>query len=138
MPRPKNALIVDDEPHVRVFLRLLLRELGIAKVWEAADGAQALEMVGQHQPQLVLLDINLPVMTGLQVLEKLAAAQPGTPVVIVSSHNALKTVLECRKLGAFAYVLKHSPKDEALKALREALDTIEAESEELDGGAEGG
>lgn len=126
MPRPTNALIVDDEPHVRVFLRLLLKELGIETIWEAADGGEALVMAAHHDPELVLLDVNLPVMNGLEVLQKLGVQHPDTPVIMVSSQSAMKTVLDCVKLGAVAYVLKHSPRAEALKLLREALDSLEA------------
>ena len=71
MARPTSALIVEDEPHVRVFVRLLLKEVGITTPWEAADGTQALAMVAEHQPELVMLDINLPMMNGLEVLKLL-------------------------------------------------------------------
>ena len=130
MPRPTNALIVDDEPHVRVFLRLLLKELGIENVWEAGDGAQALAQARLHQPELVLLDINLPVMSGLEVLAHLGTMLPGVPVIMVTSQGAMKTVVECVRLGATAYILKHIPKAEALAMLREALDNPTAPSED--------
>ena len=127
MARPTTALIVEDEQHVRVFLRLLLKECGIETVWEAGDGAQALALVGQHQPELVLLDINLPIMNGVEVLQVLHGEHPGLPVIMVTAQSAMKTVLECVKLGALAYLLKHSPKDEALKILRDALDGLAAD-----------
>ena len=128
MPRPTSALIIEDEPHVRVFLRLMLKECGIENIWEAADGAQGIAEIAAHRPELVLLDINLPVMNGLEVLQLLHEEQPDLPVIMVSSQSAMKTVLECVKLGAKAYILKHSPRDEALKMLREALDGIEDDS----------
>jgi CheY-like chemotaxis protein len=128
MSRPTNALIVEDEPHVRAFVRLLLKEVGITKTWEAADGAQALAMVAEHQPGLVLLDINMPVMNGLEVLQLLQEQQPDLPVIMLSSQSAMKTVLECVKLGAVAYILKHSPPAEALKMLREAIGVLEDDS----------
>jgi two-component system, chemotaxis family, chemotaxis protein CheY len=131
MPRPTNALIVDDEAHVRMFVRMLLREVGIMDIWEATDGAQALVMVGQHQPELVMLDINLPMMNGLEVLTHLGSEYPGMPVIMVSAQSSMKTVLECVKLGAVAYILKHSSKNEAVRMLREAIETIAAaESDE--------
>ena len=130
MPRPQNALIIDDEPHVRTFLRLLLKELGIETTWEARDGALGLAMVKEHHPDLVLLDLNMPMMGGIEVLEQLQQLQPGTPVVVVTSLSALKTVQDVARLGAVGYVLKQSPKDEILHSLRDALDTIEAEEEE--------
>ena len=125
MARPANALIVDDEPHVRAFLRLLLRELNILQTWEATNGASALEMVAQHRPELVLLDVNLPFMTGLEALAKIKAANPELPVIMVSGENAMNTVLEAVRLGASGYVIKHSPRAEALQNLRDALEPIE-------------
>lgn len=133
MSRPTNALIVDDEPHVRTFLRLVLKELGIEEVWEARDGAQALGMASLHKPELVLLDLNMPVLGGVEVLEQLQHMRPGMPVIIVSSESAMKSVLETARLGAIGYILKQSPKDEILATLRDALDSIEAEGGETAG-----
>jgi two-component system chemotaxis response regulator CheY len=130
MARPTNALIVEDEAHVRVFLRMLLKELGIETVWEAADGAQGVALAAQHRPELVLLDINLPLMNGLEVLARLASEQPEIPVIMVTSQSTMKTVLDASKLGAIAYILKHSPKAEALKMLREAIDGLANEDGE--------
>jgi two-component system chemotaxis response regulator CheY len=124
MSRPTNALIVDDEAHVRVFLKMLLKEAGIEHVWEAADGTQALALAGQHRPELVLLDVNLPMMNGLEVLGHLAAEHPSMPVIMVTSQSSARTVLDAAKHGAVAYILKHSPKAQALAMLREAIDRL--------------
>ena len=126
MARPTNALIVEDEAHVRTFLRLLLKECGIETAWEAVNGTEAIALIAQHRPELVLLDINLPMMNGLEVLQILHEEQPELPVIMVTAQSAMKTVLECVKLGAVAYILKHSSKDEALKMLRAALDALES------------
>jgi DNA-binding NarL/FixJ family response regulator len=137
MPRPVNALIVDDEPHVRVLIRVLLKQLGIITIWEAPDGAAALEMAAAHKPDVILLDINLPHVGGLEVLAKLKAAHPKIPVIIVSSQSTMKTVSQTRELGAAAYVLKHAPKTEVLQMLSDAFDEIAADSGEepaADGG----
>jgi DNA-binding NarL/FixJ family response regulator len=140
MPRPTNALIVDDEAHVRVLIRVLLKQLGIETVWEAADGASALEQAAAHSPHVVLLDINLPQVGGLEVLAKLKAAHPAIPVIIVSSQSTMKTVIQTRELGAEAYVLKHAPKSEVLQMLSEAFDNIAAatDGEEPAGGEKTG
>jgi len=132
MPRPTNALIVDDEAHVRVLIRVLLKQLGIETVWEAADGAAALELAAAHSPHVVLLDINLPQVGGLEVLAKLKAAHPKIPVIIVSSQSTMKTVIQTRELGAEAYVLKHAPKSEVLQMLSEAFDNIAEASDAED------
>lgn len=130
MPAPANALIVDDEAHVRTFLRLLLRELGITEIWEAADGAAGVAMAVQHKPELVLLDINLPVMSGLDTLARLQELVPDIPVIVVTSQSAITTVREAVRLGAIGYVLKHTPKAETLSMLREAIDRLSETEEE--------
>lgn len=126
MARPTNALIVDDEAHVRVFVRLLLKQFGIEQTWEASDGVQALAMIAEHQPELVMLDINLPMMSGLEVLAALQHERWSPPVIMISAQSSMKTVTECVKLGATAYILKHSPRPVALKMLGEALDRLVA------------
>ena len=129
MPRLTNALIVDDEAHVRVFVKLLLNQQGIAQTWEAANGQEALAMVRQHTPELVVLDINLPIMSGLEVLGTLRRERRRPPVIMLTAQSSIKTVLECVNLGATAYILKHSPKAEAAKALADALDGLAEESD---------
>ena len=133
MPRPINALIVDDESHVRTFVRLLLREVGVQECWEAADGAAALDLVVRHQPQLLLLDVNMPQMNGIELLARLREAQSDIPVVIVSAQSSISVVNEAARLGAVGYVLKHSPKAEVLAALREVLDSLDESVEEESG-----
>lgn len=128
MPRPTTALIVDDEPSARKYLRVLLSELEITTCWEAEDGQQALLMFEQHRPEFVLLDVNLRTMTGLQVLQRLKRIQPGLPVIMLSSEDATATVDEALRLGATAYLLKHITTDEAFDKLSEILDGLDPEN----------
>ena len=95
------------------------------QVWEASDGAQGIAMMNEHDPELVMLDINLPIMNGVEVLRAIQEVRPEVPVIMMSSQSSMKTVLECVKLGAVAYILKHSPPAEALKMLREAVASLE-------------
>jgi len=124
MPRPATALIVDDEPHVLVYLRILLKQLGVDTVWDAAEGYAALEQVAAHKPDVVLLDINLPQIGGLEVLEKIKATHPKMPVILVSVVSKIETVIRARELGADAYVLKHLPRAKVLQLLSDAFDKI--------------
>jgi DNA-binding NarL/FixJ family response regulator len=124
MPRPVSALIVDDENHVHVYLRLLLKQLGVATVWDAHDGHAALELAATHKPDVVLLDMNLPQISGLEVLAKLKVANPKVHVIIVSVESKPETLVQARDLGADAYVLKHLPRAKILQMLSEAFDTI--------------
>lgn len=135
MPRPTSALIVDDEPHVRSLLRLILKELGIATCWDAANGVEALELALQHHPDLLILDINLPVMGGLDMLEKLREAGSDVPVVIMTSESMQRTVEQAARLGACAYLLKQSPKSHLQRSLRETIDALAEPGEGGDGAA---
>ncbi len=125
MARPTNALIVDDEAHVRMFLRLVLKELGITQTWEAADGVTAVQMAVSHKPEIVLLDINLPVMNGLRALAELGRLEPDLPVVMVTSQSAIGSVQEASRLGAVGYVLKHLPKAQTMASLKELFDAMD-------------
>jgi len=127
MPRPTTALIVDDEVHVRVYLRMVLKQLGVSTIWEAGSVEEAKSLFGATRPQVVLLDVVLPGVQGSSLFEELLAMDPNANVIIVTSQNALKTVQDMHALGAIAYVLKHTPRDQLLKALAEALDWVGAQ-----------
>src|SRR4051812_40130894 len=115
MALPQTALIVDDEPHARTYVRLLLKELGVGELWEAADATQALDLFSQHHPEFVVLDMNLRTVTGLQVLEQIRAIDADVPIVILTAESALKTVGEAVRLGANGYLLKHADKEVTLQ-----------------------
>jgi DNA-binding NarL/FixJ family response regulator len=124
MPRPVSALIVDDEPHVHVYLRILLKQLGIQTFWDAAEGYAALELADEHNPDVVLLDINLPQLSGMEVLKKLKAAHPKMHVIVVSVESKPETIVEASELGADGYVLKHLSRTSVHEKLSELLDQI--------------
>ena len=136
MPRPVTALIVDDEPHVIVLLRGFLKQLGVKIIWEAVDGSEALDKAAANKPDVVLLDINLPQLDGLEVLAKLKAANADIHVVVVSAQGTLKTMDRARELGAEGYVLKYAPKSEVLQMLSDAFDNIAAETDAAAGGGD--
>ena len=124
MSRPKTALIVDDEPHVHVYLRILLKQLGVETVWVAFEGFTALELAAAHKPEVVLLDMNLPKMSGMEVLKKLKEQNPATHVVIVSVESKPETLVQAHDLGADAYVLKHLSRTKLLQMLSDVFDGI--------------
>jgi two-component system chemotaxis response regulator CheY len=127
MAAPRTALIVDDESHVRTFLRLLLKEVGIDTTWEAGNGAEALQLAAQNHPDLILLDLNMPVVGGIDTLKRLQQHHADVPVIVVTSQNALQTVQNAAEFGAVGYILKQSPKPTILAALRETLARLESE-----------
>jgi DNA-binding NarL/FixJ family response regulator len=126
MPRPANALIIDDEAHVRVLLTAILRQLGIKMVWQAEDGPTGLAHVALHKPDVVLLDLNLPQISGLEVLQKLKAEFPKIPVIVISAQSTMRTINRVRELGAEVYVVKYAPKSEVAQTISDTFDKIAA------------
>ena len=124
MPRPANALIIDDEIHVRVFLTAILRQLGIRTIWDATDGRSGLGQAALHKPDVVLLDLSLPEVSGIEVLEKLKADNPELPVIVVSAQSTVRTIARTKELGASGYVIKYAPKSEVIQMLSDTLDAI--------------
>ena len=125
-----SALIVDDEPHVSAYLRMLLRSLGVTAIWEAAGGELALELYRQHRPSVMLLDVSMPGMSGDEVLRELMAIDPDAAVVVVTSQNDHEIVQRFAQLGAMGYVLKYLPKEQVCRALAEAMEPLLAGNDE--------
>lgn len=124
MPRPHTALIVDDEVHVRVYLRMLLKQLGVVTIHEAGTPDEAISLFRTHRPEVVLLDVILPGGTAQSIFTEMKAIDPEVAVIVVSAQNSLKIVDEMHTMGAIAYVLKHTPRDQMIKMMGEALDWV--------------
>jgi DNA-binding NarL/FixJ family response regulator len=119
-----QILLVDDEPEVRRGLRMRFGlEADIRIVGEAADGATAVELAHQLSPQVVLMDVNLPVLDGIAATREIAARVPGAAVVILSLHDDQGTIDRALGAGAFAFVAKQHPDGDLLGAIRMAADT---------------
>jgi two-component system chemotaxis response regulator CheY len=116
-----SALVIDDEQHVRMFLRTLLQAAGVGEVWEADSGPRGKELYLRHKPTIVLLDLNMAGPTGLKILGQILESDPDAKVVIVTAQNDRETVLECQRLGATGFLLKSRTKEELLAALKEFL-----------------
>lgn len=123
-----RVLIVDDEPHVRTYLRMVLRKLGVITAWEAGSGDSALELYANHRPDAVLLDVNLPYMKGTGVLNRLLALDPDAAVVMVTSDQSGETIRVASELGAIGYVLKQLPPTKLQQSLGEILAEIEPQT----------
>ncbi len=108
----KKILIVDDAMFMRKMIRKILGEEGYTDVEEATDGEKALELFDPFDPDLVLLDITMPGMSGLEVLEKLLARRPQTKVVMCSAVGQESTVQQALTLGALDFIVKPFKPDE--------------------------
>lgn len=105
---PLNVLIVDDSSAIRKILRRVLAqtELDIQEVYEAGDGVEALEKLESNEVSLVLSDINMPNMDGLEFLDRLKAGGRDIPVIMISTEGSQPKVLRAVQLGARGYVRK--------------------------------
>lgn len=116
-----KILIVDDERSIRNTLKEIL-EYEKYKVDEAEDGAKGLEMINENHYDLVLLDIKMPKMDGIEVLEKAMLENSETPFIMISGHGNVETAVECVKKGAFDYLQKPPDLNRLLITVRNALD----------------
>ena len=114
----ERILLVDDHPLTRDALASLLAQGGFDIVGEAADGAEALELAGQLQPDLVLLDLSMPGVDGLSALPGLRAAAPGCEVVVLTASGTEDNLLAAIRGGAAGYLLKSEPPERIVAFLR--------------------
>lgn len=112
-----KVLIVDDEPLVRICMKTYLdwEALGFTIVGEAADGISALQMIGELRPDVVFLDIKMPKMDGLEVLNKIQGRSQLPKIVMLSSFNDFQTVREAFKRNALDYIHKPTMTEESLR-----------------------
>lgn len=118
MSNPIRVVLADDHVFVRDGIKSLLEnEANIEVVGEATDGLEALKSVEINQPDLLILDIRMPHLTGIEVVEKLRSQNNLVKIVMLSMHESEEYVLKSIKAGADGYLLKGSSKEEFLKAL---------------------
>jgi DNA-binding NarL/FixJ family response regulator len=117
-----TAIIADDHEIVRRGLRGILEgEGGCRVVAEASDGLTAAQLVEKHKPHILILDLNMPRLHGIEVLRQTRTTSPHTKVIVLSMHNDEPYVIESRRAGASAYILKGSESQEILQALKDVL-----------------
>ncbi|MFC4899386.1 response regulator [Streptosporangium amethystogenes subsp. fukuiense] len=119
-PRQVGVLIVDDDPLVRAGLVMMLGGApDLSIVAEAGDGSEALSMAALHRPDVVLMDIRMPVMDGLTATRELRV-RPGAPeVIVMTTFDADDHVLRALRAGAAGYLLKDTPPAEIVAAVRQ-------------------
>jgi DNA-binding NarL/FixJ family response regulator len=115
---PIRVMVVDDHPMWRDAVARDLAEAGYDVVATAADGAQALRVAGAARPDVVVLDLQLPDMSGVEVTTGLRAVHPAAHVLILSASGEQQDVLDAVKAGAVGYLLKSAAREEFLGAVR--------------------
>ena len=126
-----EVLVVDDEAVVRAGISRVLAQQGLS-IHTAADGSEALAIMAQHPINIVLLDIKMPGMDGMEVLKHLRATYPETVVIMITGHPTIQSAVECTKLGALDYLVKPFRVDDLetliLKAQEQAILAIKSEA----------
>ena len=121
-PEKKQVLIVDDEPNLRKILAAQLARDGY-DVMTAADGEEGLAMLREHHIDLVVTDLKMPKIDGMELLRLALREDPDLPIVMITAHGTVDTAVEALKLGAFDYLTKPFDKDEVRQIVGKALRT---------------
>jgi len=116
-----KVLVVDDEAHIRKYIALIVKRLGNPEIIEAQNGEDAITLFSSHKPDIVLLDVNMPGMDGIQALEKIRETDPKAVVVMLTSLAARNVVERCVELGAANFVRKDTPKEAIAKIIAETI-----------------
>ncbi|WP_370365187.1 response regulator [Catenulispora sp. GP43] len=118
-----RLLIVDDHPIVRDGLRGVFDgEEGFEVAGEAADGAQALVRAAELGPDVVLMDLRMPAMGGVEAIRRLRVEQPGVRVLVLTTYDTESDVLPAIEAGATGYLLKDAPREDLIRAVRAAAE----------------
>jgi DNA-binding NarL/FixJ family response regulator len=114
-----KIIICDDQAIVRDGLEMLLKlEPDIEVVGIAEDGASAVEMVASKKPDIVLMDLKMPIMNGVEATRQIQAKYPEVKVLVLTTYDDDEWVFDAVQAGASGYLLKDTPRDEVVKAIR--------------------
>ena len=119
-----RVVLVDDTPSLRMLIRLALHDTGFDVVGEAGDGLAGVNLVRQLQPDLVLLDLAMPVMDGLEALPLMRAAAPAVRIVIVSGFDRRAMESQVMEAGADGYLQKGTPPDALIQSLQRLFPAV--------------
>jgi NarL family two-component system response regulator LiaR len=118
-----RILLVDDHPLVRRALRdILEKEPDFQVIAEAGDGRQAVDMTAQYGPDVVIMDISMPLMNGVEATKQIKAANPLTAVLILTVHTDLETIFSILQAGASGYLVKSVFGPEVIHTIRAVMD----------------
>ena len=118
----KNILICDDAAFMRMMIKDILTKNGYNVVGEAENGLKAVEKYQETKPDLVLMDITMPEMDGIQALKKIKQADPNASVVMCSAMGQQAMVIESIQSGARDFIVKPSQPDRVLEAVKKAVE----------------
>ena len=117
----KKILIVDDSPVMRRNLRAILTKHGYQVTAEASNGEQAIDMYEQHKPDLVTMDITMPVLNGIEAVKRLIKADSAAKIIVISAFDQRNMLFEAIENGAKRYIIKPITETKLLQAIDETL-----------------
>ncbi|WLH37541.1 response regulator transcription factor [Pseudomonas sp. FP2196] len=117
-----KAIVVDDHPFIRSSVKMLLKQEQFEVVAEADNGADAVQLAREHAPDLIILDIAMPKLDGLEVISRISALGLSSKVLVLTSQSALFYSMRCMKAGAAGYISKTNDLDELIKAIKAVMD----------------
>ena len=117
----KNILICDDAAFMRMMIKDILTKNGYNVAGEAENGAKAVEKYKEVKPDLVMMDITMPEMDGIQALKAIKVADPGATVIMCSAMGQQAMVIESIQSGAKDFIVKPFDKDRVLEAVKKAI-----------------
>lgn len=117
-----KALIVDDDDHVRGFLVVLIRRLLEGPVLEARNGLEAIEIYKAESPDLVLLDVNMPHLNGLEALRQIREINPEAVIIMITSLATRRIVEEAADQGASNFIRKDTSKSQILEVVTHTIE----------------
>ncbi|MCC5806306.1 MAG: response regulator [Opitutales bacterium] len=124
MGLPQSVLVVDDEAHIRVILQRILSSMGIPYVHVAENGREACEMYAQFKCELVIMDINMPVMTGTEAVARIRAEDPEAKIIMLTSLASRRAVEQSAEVGATDYLRKDLPLEQLKIRLKESIEEV--------------
>jgi two-component system, NtrC family, response regulator AtoC len=116
-----KILVVDDNKYIRFSLSSLLKKSGYYPL-AVEDGVRALKEIKLRNPALVILDMKLPGMDGMSILEEIKKLDPDIPVIMLTAYGSMKTAMQAQKLGAYDFVNKPFDNDEIIRKINKALE----------------
>ena len=117
----KNILICDDAAFMRMMIKDILTKNGYNVVGEAENGAKAVEKYSELKPDLVLMDITMPEMDGIEALKKIKALDPGAKIIMCSAMGQQAMVIESIQAGARDFIVKPFQADRVLEAVKKVI-----------------
>lgn len=127
---PDNTvLLVDDEQHILTTSSLSLKSSGVARVEMLQDSRKVMSMLASRPIATVVLDLHMPHLSGLELLQQIVRDYPGMPVILMTANDDVQTVVSCMKAGAFDYLVKPVDTSQLVNRVKNALEMRELSSE---------